>query len=183
MQTIVKVLAVVDTREYIEDGDRWIPVSGTGDQHECARCGRIHEVHAVVEISDGSTEVVGTGCMGGESLELKSRLRSMGERAKRIARLEAELIKAVSLAVEAEAKEKAIDALPEPELIHGVKTLGGVEVPTVSCGGEELYCRFGNRDEEARAFWRSGLYGYPRAHNLRDRVERIKKSLATLKEK
>jgi len=34
---------------------------GTGEPHNCDRCGRAHEVHATVELGDGLLAVVGTG--------------------------------------------------------------------------------------------------------------------------
>lgn len=54
---------VVDTRDYIEDGDRFVPVAGSGDARPCDRCGRHHEIHAHVTDATGTPAVVGTGCM------------------------------------------------------------------------------------------------------------------------
>lgn len=48
---IVRIVRVVDTREYTEEGDRWVPVPGSGIENECARCGRLYEVHATVELA------------------------------------------------------------------------------------------------------------------------------------
>jgi len=60
---IVKVISVVDTREYVEMEDgKWHPVVGSGTEHVCQRCGKFHEVHATVECEDGSQMVVGTAC-------------------------------------------------------------------------------------------------------------------------
>lgn len=59
-----EILSVVDTREYMEEGDRWVPIPGSGEARECDRCGRLHEVHATVQYPSGETMVVGTGCMG-----------------------------------------------------------------------------------------------------------------------
>lgn len=70
---IVKIISVVDTREYVEDGDRFVPIPGSGQARECDRCGRSHEVHASVLLDDGSQAIVGTGCMGEESLAREAR--------------------------------------------------------------------------------------------------------------
>lgn len=79
---ITKILAVVDTREYMEDGDRWVAIPGSGLENECERCGRLHEVHATVELADGTTAVVGTGCMKGESMEVQAALKAGASAAK-----------------------------------------------------------------------------------------------------
>lgn len=181
---IIKVLSVTDTRDYIEDGDRWIPVSGTGNEHECARCGRIHEVHATVECEGGVTAVVGTGCMSSESIAVASKLRSMGERAKRIAALMAEEAVTAS-ALEAQTKREGdIATIPAPPLVRGVKTMSdGTSFPTVSCGGVELWCRFGDRNSECVMSWRESLRGRTPAYMLRERLAEIRKRLASLTEK
>ena len=57
---IVKVLSVVDTRQYEEGSDgKFHPIPGSGSSRECDRCGREHEVHAQVELADRTTAVVG----------------------------------------------------------------------------------------------------------------------------
>lgn len=86
---IKRIIEVRDTREWIEEGDRWIALSGTGDARECDRCGRDHEVHATVELEDGTEAVVGTGCMKGDEFERE--LKSGATRAKTTRRLECEL--------------------------------------------------------------------------------------------
>jgi len=64
MAAIIKILSVVDTREY-EEGpdDKWYPIPGSGREHQCYRCGRLHEIHAEVLLDDEKIVVVGTGCM------------------------------------------------------------------------------------------------------------------------
>jgi len=80
---IVEVIEVEDTRDYIEENDRFVPIPGTGIFNECERCGRRHEVHATVGLSDGTTAVVGTGCCRGESMEVQKALRSGASKAKK----------------------------------------------------------------------------------------------------
>lgn len=111
---IVKVLEVVDTREFVEDGDRWIPVPGSGTEHACDRCGRTHEVHALVELADKSTAVVGSGCMKAESVEVQKALRSGASRAKTLARLKAELAGWKAKLTLAEQARAEVRALPYP---------------------------------------------------------------------
>lgn len=90
---VSKIHAIRDTREYVEIGDRWVPVPGSGDARECDRCGRTHEIHAEVEYEDGTTAVVGTGCMGqGKDPALKigrSLATMVGTQARLCAELEA----------------------------------------------------------------------------------------------
>lgn len=79
---IVQILEVRDTREYMEDGDRWVAIPGSGAVRECDRCGRRHEVHATVVLEDGTTAVVGTGCMATESMEVQAALKAGAAQAK-----------------------------------------------------------------------------------------------------
>ncbi len=86
MSKIVKILKVKDTRQYQEEPDgRFYPIPGSGSEHECDRCGRIHEVHATVLTDDGQTLTVGTGCMLAESTEIARALLRLDHAAKRLA--------------------------------------------------------------------------------------------------
>jgi len=71
---IERILKVVDTRQY-EEGpdDKWYPIVGSGHEHACARCGRMHEIHAMVLLDDGNEAVVGTGCASKENTEMAAR--------------------------------------------------------------------------------------------------------------
>lgn len=73
MRKIIKILGITDTRTYEERDDRWVPIPGSGIMHECARCGRIHEVHATVRLEDGSTAVIGTNCARGDDMAVTLR--------------------------------------------------------------------------------------------------------------
>lgn len=84
---IVRIVRITDTRSFVEEGDRWIAVPGTGLASNCYRCGREHEIHAEVELSDGSHVIVGTGCARGESAEVAHALRSGARDATRLASL------------------------------------------------------------------------------------------------
>lgn len=91
---ITKILAIVDTRRWEEgDDDKWYPIPGSGEAHECDRCGRLHEVHVTVECEDGSQMVVGTGCMGAENAEMASKAKSLINASHRLTRLEDDLAK------------------------------------------------------------------------------------------
>ena len=145
--TIVRVLSIVDTREYIEEGDRWVPVPGSGEQHECHRCGRIHEVHAHVVLSDGSEAVVGTGCAKGESAEIVRALTNGANAAKRTRILEREVEKARSLVAAWEAKSAEFDALPFPEIREEYRKAsaeheawGRRGTLVLRAGGQEVWC-------------------------------------------
>ena len=66
---IIKVIKVVDTRTY-EEGpdDKWHPIPGSGNVRQCDRCGKDHEIHAEVELEDGTHRIVGTGCSNHPSI-------------------------------------------------------------------------------------------------------------------
>lgn len=110
--TIVRVVAVHDTRDYVEDGDRFVPVAGSGQAHDCDRCGRSHEVHATVELSDGTMATVGTSCAKGESLAVQSALSRGAARAKRAAGLQREAAALEAHIARYDRLNRAIDRLP-----------------------------------------------------------------------
>lgn len=89
--TISRIIGVRDTRDRIEVNDRLVPVPGSGDLRPCDRCGREHEIHVDVELSDGRRANIGSGCAKGETLEVQSRLKSAISAAKTRSRLSAEL--------------------------------------------------------------------------------------------
>ena len=120
MLNIVEILSVVDTRTYEEQGDRWVPIPESGDENECARCKRMHKVHATVKLSDNTVVIVGTGCMNAESAEISSKLKSAASRAKRIARLRAETAKLEKLAKEHTRIRAAVNAMPLPTIVECV---------------------------------------------------------------
>jgi len=170
---IVKILDVVDTREY-EEGpdDKTRPIPGSGLIRECDRCGRLHEVHAQVLLDDGTKAIVGTGCMHKDEIEVISKVRSMVQRQMRIRRLKCEL---ECLRRKQEAWDDArrkIEALPIPEIVHGIRKLnvgtGYEDVPTISIGKHEVWCgRSLDVRERERCLiesWRDGLMA---AHGLR----------------
>ncbi len=70
---IVRILAVRDTRAWVEDGDRWVPVPGSGQARPCDRCGRDHEIHVDVALADGTTALIGQGCARGDSMAVAIR--------------------------------------------------------------------------------------------------------------
>lgn len=82
---IVRVLEVEDTREYEEGPDgRFHPIPGSGNIRQCSRCGRDHEIHATVQLSDGTTEIIGVGCARRENMDLDAAFRTGEARAKRV---------------------------------------------------------------------------------------------------
>jgi len=109
---IKRIIKVEDTREWIEEGDRWIALSGTGTVRQCDRCQRDHEVHATVELEDGSEAVVGTGCMKGDTFEKE--LKSGASKAKTTRRLECELAAAQARKAEVVKILAEVDALDVP---------------------------------------------------------------------
>jgi hypothetical protein len=148
---IVRVLRVVDTREWIQlEDDRWVAVAGSGDVRKCDRCSRDHEVQAHVELSNGAEAVVGTGCARGESAEMVQALAQGAGRAKRFARLTAELAAARASLAAWDAAWTAIEKVPAPELVDSTKVrrlgaavsdAGGDSIPVLVCGDQHYWHR------------------------------------------
>jgi hypothetical protein len=111
---IAKIIRVVDTREYTEEGDRWVPIPGSGTENQCARCGRLHEVHATVELVDGSNAIVGTGCMKAESLDIQSNIKRLTSASKRQARLMSQMKCLSDLIAERKRIEHEVTAMHLP---------------------------------------------------------------------
>jgi hypothetical protein len=169
---IVAVLKVEDTREYEQgENDRWYPIPGSGRENECARCGRLHEVHAEVRLEDGTTTIVGTGCMGAESLEASVR-RASGS-AKTVARLTAELARARATLDGARAAQAEIATLASPAVtftteMRATQSEGEIVMLRAACGGEvaSRWLRFvqdtpalrGELAELAEHTWRVAQY-------------------------
>ena len=118
---IVRILSVEDTREGElragENGrDKWVPIPGSGTMNVCDRCGKGHEVHATVQLDDGSRAVVGVGCMKKENAELAAKFKSMESATTAVKKAEAE--KAL-LERKCEAYKRArsnAEKLPFPEI-------------------------------------------------------------------
>lgn len=130
--TIIRIVEVVDTRQYEEVGDRWVPIPGSGNIRECSRCKREHEIHATVELSDGTTDVVGTGCASRDAMDLAPQFRSGESRAKRVAALRAEVAGLERFVAEYRAACAAVDALSVPEVTV-------VEAPPRAADGGPLW--------------------------------------------
>ena len=110
MKDAPEIIEVKDTREYELDGDRWVPIPGSGDPHDCARCGRTHVVHATVRYPDGTFAVVGTGCMNlGADVARKA-----ASRAGTVAKLRSQLAKAEAEMRRADEIWAWANALPVP---------------------------------------------------------------------
>ena len=89
---IVRIISVRDTRDYDDSSGEWKPIPGTGEEHYCDRCGKVHEIHATVELEDESYCVVGTTCARAEfSEQLRKRMASKVRAAKRLRVLELEM--------------------------------------------------------------------------------------------
>lgn len=114
--TIVRLLSVADTREYLEEGDRWVPIPNSGEKRECMRCGKSHEVHATVELSDGSTAIVGTGCAAKINADLAPALRSAESAAKKLAAVQAQWAAWEAIERRCEEAARVVDRLPVPPL-------------------------------------------------------------------
>lgn len=113
--TIVRILKVVDTRDFEEVGDRMVPVPNSGTPRACDRCGRDHEIHVDVELSDGSTACIGQGCARGDSMEpaIRAAVSSATTRAKP-ARQHGRALESLRAA---EVAWAAVKALPLPEVV------------------------------------------------------------------
>ncbi len=117
---IVKILSVVDTRQYEEVADDvWKPIPGSGDIAQCARCDRDHEVHATVLLASGESAIVGTGCMARDSMNVeRKRIMRLERAAKRAAKLTAQLAKEEAAWSAFQAAKLEVERLPLPPWTH-----------------------------------------------------------------
>lgn len=145
---IVEVLYVEDTREFIEDGDRWIALSGSGDIRQCDRCGRDHEVHVTVKLEDGNHAIVGLTCMNADGMEFVKDARRLASRAATIRRNEAALVKARQQLQEAEAWAAEVERMTAPEIftVEANPQAG----KTYICGDARLCCWNDQTEAEIR---------------------------------
>lgn len=158
---IVRVIKIVDTRLYEEGPDgKWHPIPGSGSEHECARCGKAHEVHAEVQLSDGTHELVGTGCAARESMEAGEgeRIQKAEAKAKRLARMRAELAGQTKWLAEYREATAAVYRLTPPAFEHGERPLpaSGKMMRTLRVGDVEVWCPYGldqERQDAATSTW------------------------------
>ena len=142
---IVAVMSVVDTRQYVEDGDRFVPVAGSGESHACDRCGRGHEVHATVRLADDTTAIVGVSCMREKEMAKEARRQANG--AGITARLRAELAKNEALLARLVEAQKAAESMTAPEVeVRALDDRRG----EYRCGDAWVW-RFGSDEEKGRA--------------------------------
>lgn len=169
MSRIVRILKVIDTRDYEEVDDRWVPIPGSGLSNTCARCGRSHEVHASVVLDDGSEIVVGTGCMRADEADVASRVKTATSAAKTAARLRAELVAHnAELAVYQRAVAE-VAALPLPPAQRSEKAIvGSAPIQVMTMGDAEVWCHFaqGEEGKEERSW---ALVNAWRNNRLRER--------------
>lgn len=134
---IVRVLRVEDTREWVEGpDDRWHAIPGSGAMRECSRCNRTHEIHAFVELDDGATAIVGTGCAARESLQLAQAFRSGENRARRVKELSARIAKQERLVAQLAAMQREVERLEVPavQIVETGSARGGEAVYEVRVG-------------------------------------------------
>ena len=110
------VVSVVDTRTYVEEDDRFVPVAGSGDPHNCDRCGRRHEVHANIVDATGQGGVVGVGCMDATTSEARRLSTVAAREAKERARAQA----ASEAAAELERIARDLPPFEAERIEHGI---------------------------------------------------------------
>lgn len=138
---IVAVVRVDDTREWIEGGDgRWHAIPGSGQERACDRCQRLHEVHATVELDDGTTIVVGTGCMRGEDATLVRALRSADRAAKKARREVFQGRRRAELANAYTEADVAVTALELPPVTTAVESRPDGKITVLSMGDTQVWC-------------------------------------------
>jgi hypothetical protein len=197
---ITRILKVVDTREYQEVGDKWEPIPGSGDEHECSRCGRLHEIHALVELENGGNAIVGTGCMRADESEVQRRAKSLTSTAKTLRRNQAELaaIRAKQAAwdkAEAEvmAMPAAVQIVEAGELISHGRKYCKVEYRVngwqAAMAYDESRERINDQEKTKAAIfaWRrhiikqtTGEYSRPDSYYIEQSIAKAEKRLATI---
>lgn len=183
---IIRILEVVDTRDYMEEGDRWVPIPGSGAPNQCDRCGRTHEVHARVILADGANAIVGTGCMGKDSVAKEA--RSLAMKARRRIELTSALEKVRQELTAAVGAWARVEALPAPPIEEGiVRTLSdGTEQPIIRCGDAEIWLHSPAtrtvREDVVRC-WRGKRFldsGARDGYLVRETIRSLEKKLARL---
>jgi hypothetical protein len=185
MERIVRILEVVDTREYEEGPDgKFRPVPGSGTEALCERCGRPHEVHARVELSSGRTAVVGTGCAAA-SWDPKE-MRGAESAAKRVKKLEAEAVAIRAQLDRAESVDEAVYRLAPPPVVEAaarwnpdvsvLEIVGGPQMATTYARTQAdldgIYKSIVRAWREEEAVRRGGLTR-SRQHTLKQELEAI----------
>ena len=170
-----------------------------GDLRPCDRCCREHEIHVDVELSDGRTANIGSGCAKGESMEVQSRLKSAVSAAKTRSKLRAELAIAKdehdrSTAIWREVERlsppqpKLIEEIPDPRGVRQVWAMDDAHVwvlPGASFNAERQQAllngwradRFRERGGKLSPY--TSIYK-DRVRDLEDRLTKIEKKLAAL---
>lgn len=192
---IVRIIAVRDTRDRIEVGDRWVPVPGSGQARPCDRCGRDHEIHVDVELSDGTTSTIGQGCARGESMEIQGRIKSAISAAKTRAKLAAELAVARGEHMRAATAWREVEKLspPVPVVVEEEIDKYG-RVRRVYAVGDAHVASFGTSDfdrkgavDSARRGWQMNRYyerGFRRMpYDFANTVADLEKRLKTIERK
>lgn len=189
---IVRIIAIRDTRQYEEQGDRWVPIPGSGTERECDRCGRMHEIHVDVELDNRATAVIGQGCARGESMDVQSRIKSGISAALTRARLAAAFRRtAQRLAAAREVRSMVADMIPPPITLLDTmpdQYRPGSEIRVYGCGDAHQWIRPGDcrTDREIKEMlqrsWRSNRarelgheYVHMHAEAARDLQRRIAK--------
>jgi len=153
---IVRILAIRDTREWTEDGDRWVAIPGSGDARPCDRCGRDHEIHVDVELADGRVAMIGQGCAQGDSME--SRVRACVSAEQTRARLTRQLEICRDERDRARRAWAEVERLPLPEVAL-VEELDRCRI--YGMGTAAVYCYGAFDDERRRCLidsWRRDRY-------------------------
>lgn len=160
---IKRILKVVDTREYEEGADdKCYPIPGSGIANNCFSCGKLHEIHATVQLENDDVVVVGTGCATKISVEHAPAIKDAESLAKKMAMLRAEQIayrrkvdlwdqrwaEAMTLLPPSPVWEKE----PEPSSRYSV-TVGDARVWSYASGLAESYYRE-ERERAATTAWR-----------------------------
>lgn len=115
----MKILAVIDTREYIQGpDDKFFPVPGSGDLNICDRCGKGHEVHYHIEF-EGKEKVVGGGCAKLDGLISETQHKSLGSASVTLAKNQAKLKFLLDQKSKEEIYEKEVEKLELPEIEKG----------------------------------------------------------------
>jgi hypothetical protein len=122
---IRRIVEIKDTREReLVEGtmgrEYSRPIPGSGVSSVCKRCGKEHEVHATVELTDGSHHVMGTGCAKKQDPEAASRIGTLERAAKALGKATHELAttrqEQAALEAKRERAYEIVDVLTPPPI-------------------------------------------------------------------
>lgn len=161
---------VVDTRDLIEVGERFVRVPGSGEQNICDRCGAKHEIHATITDSTGGSFVVGVSCMDADAAKSARRMVNRAQKEGVAAAVAARKARAQAELDELSAQVGEL-SFPAADVVDH-DTSGGFG-PVMSVGGARV---FGQAPRPNSNYYRPGEFDRLVAEFRAERLQMLEKT-------